>query len=85
MKQTIITKYLAPTNKSKARTKAITTSGLSVTIEWNWHGDIVENHRNALKALCKKFEWKGLFVNGALKDGSYVWVAIDGVHPTVIE
>jgi len=77
--QAIITKYLPPTTFKGARIKATTTSGLSVTLSWMYGEESDRNHEIVLRALCAKYEWKGLFVSGHLKDGSMVWVRLEGV------
>jgi hypothetical protein len=81
MAQSIRTRYLPPTNYKGARIKAITASGISVTIAWDYDLGIDDNHELALKTLCEKLEWHGLYIYSHLKDGEVIWVNINGVKP----
>ncbi len=69
MRQAIITKYLAPTETKGARIKAKAFAG-SVTIDWDDSIDVDENHLEAAKLLCAKFEWKNELVGGSLPDNT---------------
>lgn len=81
--QTIITKYLCPTNQKGSRIKATSSAGLTITMSWRSDLDSEENHTLAAKALCKKLGWENELVSGDLKSGC-VFVMLPS-HQTIIE
>lgn len=78
MRQSIATKYIGPTNHKGSRVKATSSSGLSITIHWNYALDTDDNHKRAAVALCGKLGWSGrLAVGGAPKGCGNVYVFVD--------
>jgi hypothetical protein len=75
--QTIITKYIGPTDKRGSRISA-TTSGGSGRIVRPYRGSERNevNHREAAKALAEKLEWSGKWIGGSGKGPTMVWVWI---------
>jgi len=55
--QSISTRYLGPTDFRGSRVKAITSSGLSITISWDDALDLDGNHDAAAIALVRKLGW----------------------------
>jgi hypothetical protein len=81
IRQAIVTKYIAPTNKRGARIKATAAAG-SVTIGYDEAGTTPdERHYAAAQKLAAKFGWTdpknyGPLIAGGLPDGSYVFVEV---------
>lgn len=74
--QTIMTKYLGPTDTKAPRVKAMTSSGhrgSTYTVEWNDSLNIEGNHVDAAQKLLDKLGWHGVWRMGALDKG-YVFV-----------
>ena len=73
----IVTKYLGPTDRRGSRIKADDGDGNTATISYphELSGEAV--HFEAVKALCRKMDWKGTLEPGAIKNG-YAWVWCDG-------
>ena len=67
----IVTTFHAPTATLIARVRAFDLDGNSITIRWDdgadWTTDAA--HRKAADALCKKMNWTGKLVSGAVKGG----------------
>jgi len=64
----IVTRYLRPTNNRGARVKATAQAG-SVTVPWDYSGNVDDNHRRAAEALVHKLGWDWDLVGGTLPDG----------------
>ena len=64
--ETIVTKYLGPTNRRSARIKATTTGGHSLTLLYNDELDREETHKPAAEALRNKMGWTGEMIAGSL-------------------
>lgn len=84
MAQTIVTKYLGPTNTKPGRIKATTTRGLSNTYSWAHDVDPDENHRMAALALAKRLGWDGVWSGGTLNNTSNVYVRKGGVEGSFV-
>ena len=69
--QAITTKFLGATNTKPARIKATSGSGISVTVSFDYGLTEVQEHAQAVIALCKKLNWmdRGPFLMGGTKDG----------------
>jgi len=68
--QTIITKYLGPTNHRGSRYKATHTGNYtSVTLDADYSMTAEANHVEAASALAEKLEWEGDYVGGHTQDG----------------
>jgi len=65
----IQTKYIGPTNYRWSRVKAFGPDGQTLTLDWDDALNMEENHAEAVKALCKKFEWGGTWTLGGTKIG----------------
>jgi len=81
--QAITTKVLAPTNTKGTRIKAITASGISITLSWEYADDELDNARRAVYTIIREKlndGWKGVYHAAATSDG-YVFVRDD--NPTV--
>jgi hypothetical protein len=75
--QTIITKYLGPTNTKGARVKAYEAGApsSSVTIPYNTSLEAREAHTEAARALAANIDAVGVrFIIGYSHDGGYVFV-----------
>jgi hypothetical protein len=77
MRQSIATKYHGPTNTRGSRCKATSSSGLSLTVEWDDQLNSDDNHLAAAKALALKLGWRGSWVAGCTPTGC-VFVNNDG-------
>lgn len=75
-KQTIITKYLGPSNKRGSRVSAKSTAGHRIVIEWDDSLNSEKNHYEAMKRLASQLNWNSYptAIAGTLKGGSIVWV-----------
>ena len=62
MAQSIITKYISPTNRLPGRVKA-TCWRKTVTINWRDNLDVSQNHKAAAEALIKEIQ----------DDSDYMW------------
>ena len=77
--QTIITKYLGPTNKRGSRIKARQSASYagtpkSVTIDWDYSLNVEHNHKAAAIAFAAKMGWHGDWVGGSNCGEGYVFV-----------
>jgi hypothetical protein len=73
MKQTIITKFLGPTNSNGARVKASCEAKVMI-FAWDHSLSSQDNHSAAAMKLAKDaLVWEGSFIVGALNTG-YVFV-----------
>jgi hypothetical protein len=84
MRQAIVTKYFGATNHRGPRIKATASSGLSVTVPWDYDFNVEDNHVFAARKLAEKLSWTDGtdfddWVGGSLKLG-YVFVY---VHPAI--
>lgn len=67
--QSIVTRYLGPTNTRGARIKAACNGG-SIVLSWDYENNALENHRAAAEALRLKLEWPSLpMISGGLPKG----------------
>lgn len=71
-RQAIITRYHGPTNFRGSRVTATASAG-KATVAWDHALSADENHAEAAKLLCEKFDWTGTLVGGTLADGDRVW------------
>lgn len=72
-RQSIETRYLAPTNHRDARVIATTPSGHRLIHHWEHGIGIEANHYAAAKALQAKLEWEPIKAGGSTKAG-FVWL-----------
>ncbi len=76
MTQSIITRYLGPTNTKPSHMSATSSSGM-LRKRWPYmheYGD-VENHSKIAAQFAKEFKWPGKWQGAALNDkGDMVWV-----------
>ncbi len=75
--QSIITRYLGPTNHRGARIRATTASGQALTVQINHSYSDGRCHAEAALELCKRLEWSGELVSGGTREG-YVFVFVSG-------
>lgn len=75
--QAIQTKFLGPTNNRGARIKATCDAG-SVTISWDYSGNVEEMHAKAAMALACKLEWFGSWICGSLPGAGFAFVWCGG-------
>jgi hypothetical protein len=72
--QTIITKYVGPTNTKGSRIIATTACGRQrLTIPYDSSLSFEDAHAKAVQAMLDKMEWSGEMIGGHTKDGM-VWV-----------
>jgi hypothetical protein len=71
--QTIETRYHGPTDHRGARITATTTSGLRVTVPYDYSISAHENYAHAAKTLAKRLSWSLFWLGGATQKG-YVFV-----------
>ena len=85
--QTIMTKYLGPTDTKPPRVKAMTSSGhrgSTYTVEWEDILDVEGNHADAAQKLLDKLGWRGEWRMGST-DRGYVFVnATDHNSPKIM-
>ena len=68
--QTIMTKYLGPTDHQGSRFKATHTGGFtSVTMSMDYGMDPSGNHTRVAFMLAEKLNWEGDYIGGHTKDG----------------
>lgn len=78
LKQTIVTKFLGPTNTRGARIKATASKARpSLTLDWDHALSAEGNYRKAAAALAAKLKWTGPLQAGVLPDNSVVHVFLD--------
>ena len=80
--QTIMTKYLSPTDTKAPRVKAMTSSGhrgSTYTVEWDDSLNIEGNHADAAQKLLDKLGWLGEWRMGAM-DRGYVFVNVNDIN-----
>ena len=80
--QTIITKYLGPTNHRGSRIKARQSASYagtpqSITIAWDYGLNVEQNHKAAATAFAEKMGWHGNWAGGSGGGESYVFVNVD--------
>lgn len=80
--QTIITKYLGPTNKRGSRIKARQSASYagtpqSITIAWDYGLNVEHNHKAAAIAFAAKMGWHGNWAGGSNCGEGYVFVNVD--------
>jgi len=76
--QTIMTKYLGPTDTKPPRVKAMTSSGhrgSTYTMEWDDRLDVEGNHADAAQKLLDRLGWHGAWCMGST-DRGYVFVNV---------
>jgi len=67
--QAILTHYIGPSNTKGGRIKAVSASGLSVTLGYDSALSLGENHAAACKALVDKLNWGGRWIGGGTGEG----------------
>jgi len=76
--QTIITKYLGPTDTLGSRISATSTSGQRIVVSRDYSLTTDHNHAKAAIALCRKLDWIGTLQGGDTKTGvAWVFVNVD--------
>ena len=83
--QTIITKYLGPTNHHGSRIKARQSASYagapkSITIGWDYSLSTEQNHRAAAMAFAAKMNWAGDWVGGDNGSTGYSFVNASAAH-----
>lgn len=74
MRQSILTKFIAPTNTRVSRVKAVQSGWesdgvrrcASVTLEWDYALNANQNHIAAAEILAAQLGWRGRFVMASL-------------------
>ena len=80
--QTIMTKYLGPTDTKASRVKAMTSSGhrgSTYTVEWDDSLNVEGNHADAAQKLLDKLGWLGEWRMGST-DRGYVFVNVNDIN-----
>jgi len=80
--QTIMTKYLGPTDTKAPRVKAMTSSGhrgSTYTVEWDDSLDVEGNHAYVAQKLLDRLGWHGSWRMGST-DRGYVFVNIYDIN-----
>ncbi len=72
----IVTKYHGPTNTKGSRISASDQDGNRVTISYDHASS--HPHRDAARALLQKMNWDGVWHEGSLAHGGYVYVCETG-------
>jgi hypothetical protein len=79
MIQTIVTKYLGPTNNRGARIVA-RAYAKRIVIAWDHALDVADNHRMAATELARKLNWiepgngqKYKYVGGSMPGRHWIW------------
>lgn len=73
MRQAIVVKFLAPTNKRGPRLVAKADAGRLV-VAWDHKLGVEENHLMAALDLCRKLGWPLGLRGGTLPDSGYVYL-----------
>jgi hypothetical protein len=60
----LTTKYITATDAASAKIRVYCPDLPSIAIFWDDDISTEENHRNAVKAFMKKYDWTGDFVTG---------------------
>lgn len=68
MPGTIVTKYIGPTNHKPGRIKALSTSGVTLTVSWDHIRNADENHREAARDLARKVSEGNEYFNFTIED-----------------
>jgi hypothetical protein len=85
-RQSILTKYIGPTNSRGSRVKAVQSGWHSdkrtnsITLHWDDALNSDQNHAKAAKALADRLGWNGRYTCGSLgaqSDFAYVFVIDD--------
>ena len=63
--QSIVTRYLGPTNYRGSRVKATASAG-SAVVSWDCSLSADANHKAAAEALARKFGWRGRWIEGGM-------------------
>jgi hypothetical protein len=77
--QTILTKYLGPTDTKGPRVKAMTSSGhkgSTYTTTWDDSLNVEGNHTYAAQKLLDRLDWLGMWRMGAT-DRGFVFVNVE--------
>jgi hypothetical protein len=74
--QTITTKFIQPTTHTGARIKATSSSGISMTRNYEHGMSTEENHEEVAMALAERLEWDYDFAVGDTATG-FVFVPVD--------
>jgi len=85
--QTIMTKYLGPTDTKGPRVKAMTSSGhrgSTYTVGWDHSLDVEGNHTQVAQLLLDKLGWKGDWRMGGLTTG-FVFVNTEARYMPLIK
>jgi hypothetical protein len=82
IRQSIVTKYIAPSNVKGSRVSATSTSGERIIIGWDDTVDTDTNHTIAAAMLAEKLGWSGRWEAGAMPNGCG-FVNVDGTGFTV--
>ncbi len=85
--QTIMTKYLGPTDTKGPRVKAMTSSGhrgSTYTVEWDDSLDVEDNHAYVAQQLLDKLGWLGTWRMGGLTSG-FVFVNTEARYMPLIK
>lgn len=87
--QSIKTRFIPATNTKGSRIKARTSSGLSVTLQWDDALDSATNHDAAARTLIVRLKWddRGVWHSGGLRGGGNVYVCAqtDPYYSTALE
>jgi hypothetical protein len=75
--QAIHTKYYGPTNFRGSRIKA-SCDAATIWVPYSHQFSLEGEHRAAAMALLEQLGWSGKWATGALPDGSYATVCIEG-------
>ena len=81
--QAIVTKYIGPRSVKGSRVKATAQAG-SVTLDWDDTLNPDGNHIAAARALASRYGWSGNWHQGALPDGTTVFVS-ETTGPTFVQ
>lgn len=70
----IITKYHGPTNTRGSRIWASDCDGNRASVAYDDGAGSESGHFQAVRALCRKMDWRGKLVCGSLRGSQLVWV-----------
>jgi hypothetical protein len=81
----IVTKIIGQTNTKPARIRAFDHDNNSVIVPFNTsdNSPARKAHMMAAVILCRKMQWNGTLVQGALQDG-YVHVFLEGAEISTV-
>jgi hypothetical protein len=81
--QSIITKFISPSNHRGSRIAARSTTGIRKIYPYNNKLKPEANHASAALSLVKFLDWEGELIGGDIADSEKAWVFTDKGNPII--